>query len=77
MGINTAPNPGVLREKQSINTNISLFASSKYTQDYGASVGAETSSIIDQKNREKEDMIMSVGVILTEAALSLLIGIKY
>ena len=33
--------------------------------DYGASVGAETNSIVDQKNRRKEDMVMSVRATLT------------
>ena len=28
--------------------------------DYGASVGAETNSIIDQKNRRKKDIEMNV-----------------
>ena len=33
--------------------------------DYGASVGTETNSIVDQKNRRKKDMVMSVRATLT------------
>ena len=33
--------------------------------DYGASVGAETNSIVEQKNRRKQDVVMSVQVTLS------------